>query len=505
MTGKQLKNSILQWAIQGKLVPQDPNDEPASVLLERIRAEKARLVKEKKIKRDKNESIIYRGKDNSYYEKMADGTVRCIDSEIPFAIPDSWAWCRLRDICSMQAGKNIKSTEISKVRNENYRFRCVGGNGLRGYTSNYNHEGNHAIVGRQGALCGCLNRENGKFYATEHAVVVDTFNILSDAFMYYFLTALNLNQYATATAQPGLAVSTIIEVLCPLPPLPEQHRIIATIEAITPLITIYQDNQKRLNTLNTSISLLFKKSILQEAIQGRLVPQIESEGTAEQLLAEIAEEKKRLVKEGKLKKSALTASRIFRGDDNRYYEQIASQVLDITEEIPFTIPSSWQWCRLNNILIINPKNEAPDCIEAAFVPMEKMSAGFGSGYSYEMRKWSKIKKGFSHFADGDIAFAKIAPCFQNRKGTVFENLPNRIGAGSTELKVLRVFGETINPNFVLCFLQSPYFIDEAKFKGTANQQRIVSGYLESKLFPLPPLSEQKRIVIQLENLFERIK
>ena len=257
--------------------------------------------------------------------------------------------------------------------------------------------------------------------------------------------------------------------------------------------------------LDLSLYDRLTKSILQEAIQGRLVPQIKSEGTAEQLLAEIAEEKKRLVKEGKLKKSALAASRIFRGDDNRYYEQIGSQILDITEEIPFTIPSSWHWCRLNNILIINPKNEAPDCIEAAFIPMEKMNAGFGSGYSYEKRKWSEIKKGFSHFADGDIAFAKITPCFQNRKGTVFENLPNRIGSGSTELKVLRVFGKTINPNFVLCFLQSPYFIDEAKFKGTANQQRIVSGYLESKLFPLPPLSEQKRIVTQIENLFERIK
>ena len=116
MTGKQLKNSILQWAIQGKLVPQDPNDEPASVLLERIRAEKARLVKEKKIKRDKNESIIYRGKDNSYYEKMADGTVRCIDSEIPFAIPDSWAWCRLGQITSyIQRGKSPKYSLIKQI------------------------------------------------------------------------------------------------------------------------------------------------------------------------------------------------------------------------------------------------------------------------------------------------------------------------------------------------------------------------------------------------------
>ena len=507
MTGKQLKNSILQWAIQGKLVPQDPNDEPASVLLERIRTEKARLVKEKKIKRNKNESIIYRGEDNSYYEKMADGTVRCIDSEIPFAIPGSWAWCRLRDICSMQAGKNIKSTEISKVRNENYRFRCVGGNGLRGYTSNYNHEGNHAIVGRQGALCGCLNRENGKFYATEHAVVVDTFNILSDAFMYYFLTALNLNQYATATAQPGLAVSTIIEVLCPLPPLPEQHRIIATIEAITPLITIYQDNQKRLNTLNTSISLLFKKSILQEAIQGRLVPQIESEGTAEQLLAEIAEEKKRLVKEGKLKKSALTASRIFRGDDNRYYEQIGSQTLDITEEIPFEIPHTWAWVRLSTIADAYTGNSISE--------VEKKS------------KYTNVEGRF-YIGTKDIGFDNqiiynngiaIPEQFENN----FKIAPKSsvlmcIEGGSAGRKIAFLNQDVCFGNKLCCF--SPfvamgpyiyYYLQSSSFFDVFCQSKsgiiggVSIGKIKDLLIPIPPKRESMRIVTKIETLFKRIK
>ncbi len=483
MTGKQLKNSILQWAIQGKLVPQDPNDEPASVLLERIRAEKARLVKEKKIKRDKNESIIYRGEDNSYYEKMADGTVRCIDSEIPFAIPDSWAWCRLRDICSMQAGKNIKSTEISKVRNENYRFRCVGGNGLRGYTSNYNHEGNHAIVGRQGALCGCLNRENGKFYATEHAVVVDTFNILSDAFMYYFLTALNLNQYATATAQPGLAVSTIIEVLCPLPPLPEQHRIIATIEAITPLITIYQDNQKRLNTLNTSISLLFKKSILQEAIQGRLVPQIESEGTAEHLLAEIAEEKKRLVKEGKLKKSALTASRIFRGDDNRYYEQIGSQTEEI--EVIINLPSSWSVCRLRDLCQLTDGEKSSGsypCLDAKYLR--------GKSPGTPLTKGKLV-----HYGDNIILVDG------ENSGEVF-TVPCDGYMGST-FKQLWI-SKQVDKDFVLLIILFYKSMLRNSKKGAA------IPHLNKELFyniivGLPPFQEQQRIVAECNLLFDTLK
>ena len=137
--------------------------------------------------------------------------------------------------------------------------------------------------------------------------------------------------------------------------------------------------------------------------------------------------------------------------------------------------------------------------------MEKLSAGYGSNYSYEKVKWSKIKKGFTHFANGDIAFAKITPCFQNRKSAVFDKLPNGIGAGTTELKILRTFAETINRFYLLYFLKSPYFIEGAIFKGTANQQRIISGYLENKLFPLPPLKEQQRIVEEIEELIPHIK
>ena len=137
--------------------------------------------------------------------------------------------------------------------------------------------------------------------------------------------------------------------------------------------------------------------------------------------------------------------------------------------------------------------------------MEKLSAGYGSNYSYEKVKWSKIKKGFTHFANGDIAFAKITPCFQNRKSAVFDKLPNGIGAGTTELKILRTFAETINRFYLLYFLKSPYFIEGAIFKGTANQQRIISGYFENKLFPLPPLKEQQRIVEKIEELIPHIE
>ena len=219
-----LKRSILQQAVMGKLVPQDANDEPASVLLDRIRTEKNALIKAGMLKKDRHESIIYR-RDNSHYEKL-DGVERCIDDEIPYDIPLNWAWCRIKNIFNLQAGKNIQASQIHDATTGN-DYPCYGGNGIRGYVDSYNHDGDYPIIGRQGALCGNINRATGKFYATEHAVCVYTYANTNISWACLFLAALNLNQYATATAQPGLAVANINEVLIPVPPLPEQRKIVA--------------------------------------------------------------------------------------------------------------------------------------------------------------------------------------------------------------------------------------------------------------------------------------
>lgn len=228
-------------------------------------------------------------------------------------------------------------------------------------------------------------------------------------------------------------------------------------------------------------------SILQLAIQGKLVPQDPNDEPARILLKQIREEKKRLVKEGILKKKDL--------DDTPVNE----------DEIPFIIPDNWEWTTISNIFIINPKVIAEDDQNAAFIPMEKIEAGYSSNYTFEVRKWGEIKKSFTNFADGDVAFAKITPCFQNRKSVIFQGLPNGVGAGTTELKVLRPIGNTIDRRYLLFFLKSQYFIKEAKFKGTANQQRIVVGYLENKYFPLPPLAEQHRIVQRIEEILPFVK
>ena len=330
--------------------------------------------------------------------------------------------------------------------------------------------------------------------------------ILFREYLYYFFLfdKTQIKASTTGSTMVHVSMENMKPRLIPIPPVNEQKRIVHEIENIIPLIERYGTFQNKKEILDLNIKASLKKSILQEAIQGKLVPQIAEEGTAQKLLEQIKTDKQKLVKEGKLKKSALNDSVIFRGDDNKYYEQVGKKCLDITDEIPFVIPETWQWVRIRDVFQLNPKNEAEDEKLVAFIPMEKISAGYKSDFTFDTAKWGTIKKGFTHFANGDVAFAKITPCFQNRKSAIFHDLPNGIGAGTTELKVLRPYGNTINRWYLLYFLESPYFIDEATFKGTANQQRIVVGYLEDKLFPLPTQKEQQRIVDQIEKLFEQL-
>ena len=525
MNGKQLKNSILQWAIQGKLVPQDPNDEPASVLLDKIRQEKERLIKEKKIKRDKNASIIYRGEDNSYYEKiLATGEVKCIDEEIPFEIPQGWKWERIGNLFETTSGSTPLSRNPDYYQNGSINWvRTTDlNNGVLCKTeiqitekacSDYNL----TILPRNSV---CIAMYGGAGTIGKHSI------LQFDTTINQSVCAIKPNGYcnmdylhtfieyqrpywmdfaAGSRKDPNINQLIIKHCLLPIPPQKEQVRIVENLRLLNPHIARFGECQIKLEHINKEISDLLKKSILQEAIQGKLVPQIAEEGTAQELLEQIKAEKQKLVKEGKLKKSALATSVIFHGDDNKYYEQIGKKRLDITDEIPFVIPETWQWVRVRDVFQLNPKNEAEDEKLVAFIPMEKISAGYKSDFTFDTAKWGTIKKGFTHFANGDVAFAKITPCFQNRKSAIFHDLPNGIGAGTTELKVLRPYGNTIDRWYLLYFLESPYFIDEATFKGTANQQRIVVGYLEDKLFPLPTQKEQQRIVAQIEKLFEQLR
>lgn len=367
MNGKQLKNSILQWAIQGKLVPQDPNDEPASVLLERIRAEKARLVKEKKIKKDKNESIIYRGEDNSYYEKfLATREVKCIDEEIPFEIPATWEWCRLLSIVSL-LGDGIHGTPEYSEGGSVY---FINGNNLfdgqiliKPDTKTVSKEEavKHSRLLNESTVLVSINGTIGNiaFYSGENVILGKSacyFNLLNGIERKYIKIVLQTDYFleytkrvATGSTIKNVPLSGMRNVLIPIPPKDEQQVIIDKLSSLKLLIEKFNIEQSQLNKLNAELRSVLKKSILQEAIQGKLLPQITEEGTAQELLEQIRQEKQRLVKEGKLKKSALLDSMIYKGDDNKYFEKIGTIEKDITDEIPFEIPNSWCWIRLNNL------------------------------------------------------------------------------------------------------------------------------------------------------------
>ena len=466
---------------------------------------------------------------SSYYEKiLATGEVKCIDEEIPFEVPKGWEWCRLNDLAlyrkgpfgssltkSMFVAKSTQSIKVYEQKNAIQKDCTLGDY----YISKEKFETMQSFVVKPNDIIVSCAGTIGETYLLPSDAPV---GIINQALMRVTLFDLNMVEYwqiyfaymllnEAQMKGSGSAIKNIPPfeylkaVLVPIPPLSEQNRLVERYNILLSLIGKYELEANKLNCLNQKVYDKLKKSVLQEAIKGKFVPQLAEEGTAQDLLEQIKLEKQKLVKEGKLKKSVLNDSVIFRGDDNKYYEKIGKKCVDITEEIPFSIPANWKWVRIRDVFQLNPKNEADDETLAAFIPMKKVSAGYKSDFTFDLVKWGNIKKGFTHFANGDVAFAKITPCFQNRKSAIFHGLPNGIGAGTTELKVLRPYGNTIGRWYLLYFLESPYFIDEATFKGTANQQRIVVGYLENKLFPLPPRKQQQRIVEKIEQLMQLLK
>ena len=366
MTGQQLKNSILQMAVQGKLVPQDPNDEPASVLLERIRAEKEQLIKEGKIKKEKNPSVIFRGADNLPYEKVGKNEPVCIADEVPFDIPESWEWVRLESICTklvdgdhnppkgcsyettyvMVSSTNINDdciVELEKVRyleknifdKENERTNAATGDIF--FTS----------VGSLGRSCVYEGGLNICFQRSVSVIHTLIFNY----YLKYCLDSAYIQQKivreATGTAQKGFYLNQLALLLIPIPPIEEQHRIVSKYLETVQMQKEYYKTNETLDVLNSGFPATLKKSILQYAVQGKLVPQDPADEPASVLLKRIRTEKEQLVKEGKIKRDK-HESLIFRRD-NSYYEKVDGIERCIDDELPFEIPESWGWCRLKSL------------------------------------------------------------------------------------------------------------------------------------------------------------
>ena len=513
MNGKQLKNSILQWAIQGKLVPQDPNDEPASVLLERIREEKARLVKEKKIKKDKNESIIFRGDDNSHYEKFADGTVKCIDDEIPFEIPQSWCWVRLGSIIDFSKSSSVKPNEIAPdawildlediekdtgvllakkrmkdIQSKSDKHIFYSGNVLYSKLRPYL---NKVIIAD----------ENG--YCTSEILAFD-FGMILNKYAQIYLMSPYFVDYAMSDAygvkMPRLGSKQGNNALMPLPPFKEQVRIAEQLANIAPIVNRYASSQSELDRLNAELFEKLKKSVLQEAIQGKLVQQDPNDEPASVLLERIKEEKAKLFKEGKLKKKDLMDSVIFKGEDNKYYEKVGSEVSCIEDDIPFEIPSSWCWVRHNELFDISGGSQPP---KSSFVEFPK------KGYVrlYQIRDYGPnpqpvyipISSASKISQKGDILLARYGASL----GKVFY-----AEDGAYNVAIAKVIpqydGELIYKPYIYLYYCSSIYQKEIKDRSRCAQAGFNKEDLNSLLFPLPPYEEQVRIVERYEFVIASI-
>ena len=355
---------------------------------------------------------------------------------INFALPKNWQLSTLGEVFYMHAGKNIVASEISSNADETYRYKCIGGNGLRGYVQQFNTEGSFPIIGRQGALCGNINYVEGRFYATEHAVVVDTFCKTNVKWAFYFLIKLNLNQYATATAQPGLSVNTICDVQIPLPPLTEQQRIVAEIERWFALIDTVEQGKADLQTAIKQT----KSKILDLAIHGKLVPQDPNDEPASELLKRINP------------KAQITC-------DNEHYPQL---------------PKGWSICRLEDVI----KYEQPTAyiVESTayrddyLIPVLTAGKSFVIGYTDE-------KEGI---------YNKL-PCIIFDDFTTDSRLVDfPFKVKSSAMKILQVC-HGVEIEYVALFMS------RTRLVGDTHKRYWISEYSKLEI-PIPPQDEQKRIV-----------
>ena len=451
MDTKKLRQKILDLAIHGKLVPQDPNDEPASALLERIRAEKEQLIKAGKIKKSRKTSS---SSDTPHYE------------QVPFEIPSSWEWTTLGEVFTLQAGKNITAKDISDKEDSEHRFPCYGGNGLRGFVCSYNRNGRFPLIGRQGALCGNINFAEGLFYATEHAVVVETYCKTEVEWAVYSLIHLNLNQYATSTAQPGLSVSTINEVLIPLPPIEEQGRIVRCLNKWNTLIDQIEQGKADLQTAIKQT----KSKILDLAIHGKLVPQDPNDEPALNLLKRINPD--------------------FTPCDNAHSRKLPQGWYSVTVNDVCSIIGGVSYNKADiqdtGIRVLRGGNiqngKVIVCFDDVFIPL-----------SYQNND-NQVQHG-----DIIVVASTGSQTLIGKTGFADRDIPKtQIGAF---LRIVRLKQKALSPYIRLIFQTDDYKGYIRNVAKGSNINNVKNAHLQNYQIYLPPLEEQQRIVQKIEELF----
>ena len=516
MTAQQLKNSILQMAVQGKLVPQDPNDEPASVLLERIRAEKERLIKEKKIKREKNPSVIFKGADNTPYEKIGD-EVRSLADEVPFDIPDSWEWCRFSSLITLLSGTSYQKNDVC-----NSGIRILRGGNIQSYKLiledsdvflplEYRDEekniqpgdtilvastGSKAVIGKPAFVDKEYpNTQIGAFLRI--ARPIDP--IIADYIALIFETEYyreHIRHSVQGTNINNIKAEYIENLLIPLPPHEEQVRVLAKLSGLEPALVQYDNVENTLQSLNASFPEALKKSILQEAVQGKLVPQDPSDEPAEALLERIRAEKQRLIKEGKIKKDK-HESVIFRRD-NSHYEKRGSKEVCIDDEIPFEVPDSWMWTRLKSLGYTQtgntPSTSHPE-YRGGYIPFITPGDIFDGIIDYRNQGLSEIGKDVARVCPaGSILQVCIGGSIGKAALSVHEVAFNQ--------QINAISPVVVSSKYVLAAVTSFMFLSAMKESAGGTATPILNRTLWDKmLIPLPPLNEQNRIVSMIEQLF----
>ena len=515
MTAQQLKNSILQMAVQGKLVPQDPNDEPASVLLERIRAEKERLIKEKKIKREKNPSVIFKGADNTPYEKIGD-ELRPLADEVPFDIPDSWEWVRLGNISSYAETKqkvNATSADPS-IWGLDLEDIEKGGRLLEHKTV-----GERRAVGDKTVFAkGDILYSKLRPYLLKILVAPDDgictpeivpFRVYGGIDPNYIVNYLKspyvdnlINSITYGVKMPRVGTETMTSLLVPIPPLEEQRRIVEKIDGVASAISAYDVAYQKTETLNSAFPEALKKSILQEAVQGKLVPQDSSDEPAEALLERIRAEKQRLIKEGKIKKDK-HESVIFRRD-NSHYEKLDGVERCIDDELPFEIPENWCWCRLKSIVnVVSARRVHQSDWRSEGVPFYRAReigklADTGSVenelFITEALYTEFSSSGVPH--PGDLMVTAVGTLGK----TYIVKDSDRFYYKDASVICFENFGK-ITPAYLKLLMYSPYMEDQIKQNSAGTTVGTITIVKANEyLIPLPPLMEQQRIVDQAERL-----
>ena len=510
MTAKELKASILDLAVRGKLVPQDPNDEPASVLLEKIRAEKRKLVKAGKIKKEKNPSEIYIAADGKPYEKFANGSETCIEDEIPFELPKGWAWARLGNVLVNRDSERIPLAVSEREKQTDKRYDYYGASGVIDKVDGYLFDTPLLLVGEDGANLLTRNTpiafivQSGKYWVNNHAHVLDCpyFQVLK--YVESFINAISLAPYVTGTAQPKMNQEKMNAILIPLPPLSEQQRICTQIERQTSKVENYDEIEKKLSEFESTFPATLKKSILQYAVEGKLVPQDPNDEPASALVEHIAEERKALVKAGKLKRDK-NESVIFRGADRLAYETRNGETVCIEDELPFKIPETWAWVRLGSVAtIIRGSGIKRDEIVPVGIPCIR----YGELYTtYRTRIDSivshtteTVARKAKSIKQGDVLLTLTG---ENKEdiGMAAAYLGGHEAVIGGDVAVLR--NHHCDTLWLSYLLASPFAIGQkAKM---SNGDIIVHLSVQSVaniLLPLPPLAEQKRIVAQIEKMLK---